>query len=256
MSEQYETEAEFLAHYDPGAYPRPSVTADVVVLTIRPNKGLCVLLVRRGNWPHKGKWALPGGFLEAGKESVDQAAARELKEETGLPGLYLKQLATFSDPGRDPRGHMISVAYTALVPAGRLVYRAGDDASDAGLFGISYEHGTLVLADGDARLQETDLAFDHAEIIKAALDRLRGRVSYEPDAFELLADKSGFTVYELRHVFELVLGKSLDSANFRKMFMRSYFKTGRVNTTGRFRGNTGHRPAALYRLNPDGKETT
>ncbi|MBO4514124.1 MAG: NUDIX hydrolase, partial [Lachnospiraceae bacterium] len=131
-------EKAFLENYDPDKYKKPSVTADVVTLTVDEQDQLCILLIKRGGYPYKGKWALPGGFMNTDEESVTQAARRELYEETGVQDVSLRQLYTFSQPGRDPRMHVVSVAYTALVPKGSLKVRAGDDAWEAEVFRISY----------------------------------------------------------------------------------------------------------------------
>lgn len=251
-------ERDFLANYDPGAYPRPSVTVDIVILTIRPGQSPkdrkpCILLIRRGGYPDKGKWALPGGFLAAGQESAEEAALRELREETGIGNAYLKQLYTFSRPDRDPRTHVLSVAYTALIPYSELTYRAGDDADDAALFEIhdyDPDTGTFLLRNPEhGCVRPEGMAFDHAEILDMALRRLRGRISYEPDAFALLGDRNAFTLHELQEIFEAILGQSLDPSNFRKMLRNSYIETGLVRPTGKSIKHKGRRPAALYALN-------
>lgn len=248
-----EEEKEFLAHYDPGDYPRPSVTADIIIFTICNRNELHMLLIKRGGYPQKGFWALPGGFINAGKESTDEAAARELKEETGIEQAYLNQLYTFSAPNRDPRTHVISVAYLALIPRIALSWNAGDDAADAKLFHISdYDEATgeLTLHNYEAGIiHDEDLAFDHAEIIRTAIRRIRGRISYELDAFELLKDKQCFTIYELKLIHEAILGKKLNTSNFRKMFQNNYMKTGLVESLGK-KGRFGANPEAmLFRLN-------
>lgn len=245
MREQ--TEQEFLQNYDPGKYPRPSVTSDIVLFTMDGADNLSVLLIKRGGHPYKGRWAIPGGFLNAGKESSEEAARRELKEETGLDAAYLNQLYTFSDPGRDPRTHVISVVYTALVPKGKLTgFTAGDDASNAALFAVSYDGKELSLACGAITLSGDDLAFDHKDIIIKAIERLRGRIWYEPDAFELLPDKGRFTINELKLAFEAVTGRVLDTPNFRKMFFRGYVRTGKTVPIGETRKGRGPHPAPLY----------
>lgn len=242
-----QTEAEFLASYDPGKYPRPSVTADIVLFTVGPHGHLMVLLIRRGGHPFKDRWALPGGFVSAGKESVDQAAARELAEETGIQNAYLKQLYTFSDPGRDPRTHVISVAYTALIPYSRLKFAARDDAADAKLFRAIVNDGLLYLNHNDRIMfRGIDLGFDHNDIILTAIKRLQGRISYEPDAFELLEDKGRFTLYELQQIFEAIQDTELDTSNFRKMVRRNYVETGFIAETGERGKRNGYRPAALF----------
>ena len=132
-----EEEKKFLDKYSPGDWKRPAVTADIVVFTVNPVGMLCVVLIQRKGYPYKGAWALPGGFLRVDEESVGETAVRELKEETGLSGVFLQQLKTYSEPERDPRMHVISVAHFALVPYSKISIVAGDDASDVDLFEIS-----------------------------------------------------------------------------------------------------------------------
>lgn len=240
-------EQEFLANYNAGAYARPSVTADIVVFTLDEDDDLCILMIKRGGYPYKGCYALPGGFLEAGKESIDDTARRELMEETGIKDAYLKQLCTFGAPDRDPRTHVISVAYTALIPKGSIRYEAGDDAAEAKLFKIRYDLNGICLKDGNQVIPQSKLAFDHARIIKTAILRLRGRISYEDDAFYLLKDKEAFTISELKRVHECIRNESLDPANFRKVFIRDYLKTGYVlDKNEKLKTDSGKRPAALY----------
>lgn len=254
MAKEYQTEEEFLRDYDPGKYPRPSVTSDIVLFTMDEANRLSVLLIKRGDWPYKDRWALPGGFVMAGKESTEEAACRELKEETGLDDVYLNQLYTFSDPGRDPRTHVISVVYMALVPKGKLSgFHAGDDASDAALFAVKYENGKLTLHNDRITLAGTGLAFDHNNVIIKAIERIRGRISYEYDAFELLPDKSRFTIHELKLAFEAVTGHHMDTPNFRKRFFRSYVRSGRVIPLNESRRDNA-RPAALYAFVPEKEE--
>ena len=157
-------EIDFLKKYDASEFERPSVTADVVVLTLDSSDDLSILLIKRGEYPFKGCWAIPGGFLQAGKESIDEAAARELKTETNIDNVFLKQLYTFGNPGRDPRTTVISVAYTALVPKHMLDIKAGDDAQDARLFKIKYDVNGIVFTNEGLTITENDLAFDHNEI--------------------------------------------------------------------------------------------
>ena len=176
-------EKEFLEQYDVTKFERPSVTADIVIFTLDDSDELNILLIKRGGFPYKDHWAIPGGFLEAGKESIDEAAARELKTETNIDNVYLKQLYTFGDLGRDPRTTVLSVAYTALVPKHKLNIRAGDDAKEAKLFSIKYDVNGIIFTNEDTVITENDLAFDHAEIIKMAITRLRNRIDYEDDAF-------------------------------------------------------------------------
>lgn len=157
-------------------YPKPSLTADVVTFSLDEQERLSVLLIRRGHDPFAGHWAIPGGFSEP-QETVAESAARELLEETGIAGLPLEELRVFSKPGRDPRGWVVSVAFIAVLPVNRRAEAKGsDDATDAKFFVISEG------ADGSLSLHDHDqpagaLAFDHDEMLKSAVDRLKERAS-------------------------------------------------------------------------------
>ena len=241
-------EQEFIRNYKADAYERPSVTADIVVFTLDDEDDLNILLIQRKGFPYKDHWAIPGGFLEVGRESIDDTARRELYEETGLDidNIYLKQLYTFGKPDRDPRTHVISVAYTALIPKSQLTISAGDDASDAKLFKIKYDVNGMLFVNDTISLGESQLAFDHNEIIRTAITRIRGRIDYEPDAFNLLKDKSEFTIYELKRIYESIKNTTLDTANFRKSFIRNYVNTGLVVDLDRKRAETGKKATELY----------
>lgn len=199
---------------DGDRHAHPSVTADVIVFTQGPGGGLYVLLIQRRSEPFAGRWALPGGFCVPG-ESVEQSALRELEEETGLKGLYLEQLRTFSSPGRDPRGWIISVAHMALVPLHRRPEPvAGDDAASAKWWRI------VTLPDASFKLQDGDecsgpLAFDHELMLSFALEQLRERV--EQLAFELLPPT--FTLAQAQALFETILGDKLPGPTFREWLM-------------------------------------
>ena len=242
------TEQEYLQNYDPGDYPRPSVTADVVLFTIGNDNRLNVLLIRRAGHPYQNRWSLPGGFLNAGQETVEQAAERELREETGVSNVPLSQLAVFSDPSRDPRMHVISVAFTALVPRGGIQPVGSDDAAEAQLFEITYDGEALSLRCGNVIISEQSLAFDHAAIIKQAIDKLRGDACREKSAFDLLKDKNSFTVYELQLAHEAILGRELTKSNFKRWFKAIYANRGLVETTGETSQEYSRRSAAKYRL--------
>jgi len=182
-------------------YPRPGLTVDVVIFTLRENR-LQVLLVQRGEPPFAGRWALPGGFVQI-DESLEEAAGRELAEETGVQQAYLEQLYTYGDVGRDPRGRVVSVAYYALIPADAPVQaEGGSDARQARWFPVQ---------------GLPQLAFDHAEIVAYALRRLRYKVEYTAACFELLPDE--FTLTEIQHTYELILGEKLDKRNFRRRIL-------------------------------------
>jgi len=223
-----EEEKHYLESYDVSQYERPSVTTDIVIFTLDKDDDLNILLIKRGCHPYKNHWAIPGGFLEVGKESLDDAAARELKEETNIDNVYLKQLYTFGEPNRDPRTTVVSVAYTALVPKESLNVKAGDDAEDAQLFKIKYDVNGIIFCNDSINITENDLAFDHNEIIRTAITRLRNRIDYEDDAFNLLKDKSSFTISELKRIYDSIKNTTLDLPNFRKMFLREYVKTKKV----------------------------
>ncbi len=164
------TEAEFLAGYDPDKYPKPSLTAYVAIFSHGAG-GLRLLLIRRGGHPYLGRLALPGGFANK-NEPLEQTAARELEEETGVRGLPLRLVGVFSAPGRDPRGWVVTAAYTALVEEGQLTVTAGDDAADAQWYDVVTGSGGVLLRRGEEELALNGgkLAFDHAEIIAHALE--------------------------------------------------------------------------------------
>ena len=208
-------ETEFLAAYNPREFPSPAVTVDICVFTIRDGL-LQVLLVERADHPYKGFWAIPGGFVNAGNdqgspggsEDPDDAALRELGEETGLdpfPG-HLEQLRTFGRPGRDPRTRVISIAYVAFAPDLPDPV-AGSDATRARFWPVT--DLDLDRAAGD---ETVGLAFDHREIITAALERVRSKIEYTTLAAEFLTEP--FTLPDLRRVYTAVWGFDLDAANF------------------------------------------
>ncbi len=207
-----------------GHHSYPAIAVDMVIFTVGADD-LLVLLVQRRGEPFAGNWAIPGGFVGA-DESLDGAAARELREETSVEAVYLEQLYTFGEPGRDPRGRVISVAYFALVRQA-LDVRGGDDAADARWFPLK---------------ALPPLAFDHGAILDYALERVRRKVEYTNIVYSLLPDT--FTLTELQRVYEIVLGKDLDKRNFRKKFG----SLDLIDPTGESRRDGAHRPAKLYRF--------
>ena len=237
-----EEEEKFLEAYRPGAFPRPSVTVDLVVFTVI-DKLLHVLLVRRGEHPFKGRWALPGGFVRVNDdrrdqgEDLDAAAHRELLEETGLShgstaGIFLEQVGAFGKPGRDPRMRVISVAYYALVrPTLVPLIKAGGDVSHAKWVDV-------------AALAQTELAFDHDDIVAAALARMRADLDRTSIAYELVPET--FTIQELRAVHEAIGGAVLDPGNFRKKFLRA-IEDG-VIEAARGKRATASKPASVYKF--------
>lgn len=215
------------------AHPPVAVTVDLVVLTVRAGR-LSVLLVRRGVAPHRGRWALPGGFVRP-DEDLAGAAARELAEETGLRDLpvHLEQLATYGAPKRDPRMRVVTVAYLAIGPDLPDPV-AGSDAAVA--------HWVPV---DDGLSERGRLAFDHAVILSDGLERARAKLEYTPLAS--LFCPQPFTVTELRQIYESVWGFPLDPRNFhRKVTSVEGFLAPTGETTGRHRG----RPAKLYLSGP------
>ena len=253
----------FLQEYDPSQFERPSVTVDILVMTVLERK-LHLLLVRRSELPFLGKWALPGGFLKM-DESAEEAAARIVLAKAGVSGAHLEQLYTFSSVERDPRTRVLSIAYLATVPYGKLKFAAGDSVDNASLYtvdGISgdgidtgsedafaSDESELVLTSPEGNeITGRDLAFDHEMIIRTAVLRMRGKIGYTDLAFGFLEDPSAFTLTELRHIYEAVLGRALDVGNFRRTIKRDYESAGKITERGLEKGSVG-RPAMLYRTN-------
>lgn len=233
MNENNLTEDEFIAQYDMSKYPTVAATVDLLVFTIRDEQ-LQLLLIERGGHPEKGKLALPGGFVNT-DESLDEAAERELMEETGVSASgYLEQLKTYGNPHRDRRGFVISTAYVALVPH-VADPEAADDAAAADFYPVSEILGEL---------SET-LAFDHLQIIEDGLARVRAKLEYAPVAHEFIDDET-FTMSEFRRVYEIVWGVELLPSNFRRKVQSV---PGMVEPTGERRRTEadGGRTSDLYR---------
>lgn len=281
------TEKEYLAQYKPKDYERPSVATDMVIFTAVncyednyrriPQKELKVLLIKRGGHPYLGMWALPGGFVNP-DETTEQAAKRELIEETGVDNIYLEQLYTFSTPHRDPRMWVMSCSYMALIDSSKVNVQAGDDAQQAEWFTVDFStisnnidynqegfvkvtNYRLTLTNGDIQLsanikhtktrkntgiendycltENNGLAFDHAQIIAFAVERLRGKVTYTDIALNLMPEY--FTLTELQQVYEIILNKTLLKAPFRRKY--SYL----AEETDKLTKDAGHRPSRLYK---------
>jgi 8-oxo-dGTP diphosphatase len=228
------TEKEFLASYDPREFPPVGVTVDLVLLTVRQGR-FSLLLVRRARHPERGRWALPGGFVGV-EEDLDDAARRELAEETGVsappPSMHLEQLRTYGTPGRDPRMRVISVAYVVFAPD-LPAPTAGSDADLARFWPVS---------------ELPELAFDHADVIADGVERARAKIEYTPLAAAFLEEP--FTLSELRAIYEEVWGLPQDPSNFRRKVLRLEGFVTPVGEIAQPRGAQGGRPAELYRRGP------
>jgi len=206
-------------------YPRAALTVDCVVFGFDEGD-LKLLLIQRDLEPFAGSWALPGGFVHV-DESLEDAARRELQEETGVSRVYLEQLYSFGQPDRDPRERVVTVAYYALVKLSAHSVKAATDARNAAWFDVS---------------DLPRLAFDHEEIIEVALQRLKGKVRYEPIGFELLPPK--FTLTQLQHLYETIAEAPLDKRNFRKKILAMDV----LIETDEIEQDVAHRAARLYRF--------
>jgi 8-oxo-dGTP diphosphatase len=223
--------ADLPSGYDPTQFPAFAVTVDVVILTMSAGV-LHVLLVKRGESPFEGMWAIPGGFKRPA-ETLDEAAKRELVEETGVDAAsMLAQFGAYGDPGRDPRMNVVTVGYLAVIrDVGELV--AGTDAAEAALVPVS-----------DVLEERRELAFDHLRIVRDAIERVR--IELEVSGIATAFVGQTFTMAELRAVYEAIWGVQLDAANFRRSVVS---EDGWVIPTGRHAapGSSGGRPAELYR---------
>lgn len=280
------TEEEFFKLYDSDIYKKPSFSVDMLIFTVTdeeklnyrklPEKSLKILLVKRGDHPFIGKWALPGGFVDV-EESLEEAALRVLKTETNIDDIYMEQLFTWGDVNRDPRTRVISASYMALVDSSSLNIKAGSDEDEARWFNVDYtilqqkkaaaENGYIyeqiaeiklwtdsenltskikITENPDGRIKreiiESDgIAFDHGKFIEYAVDRLRNKIEYTGLAFNLMPEL--FTLTELQQVYQVILGKELLAAAFRR-------KTANmVIETNQFTKDAGHRPSKLFRYN-------
>ena len=207
-------------------YPRPAVTTDCVIFGY-DGKELKVLLIERGIGPFKGCWAFPGGFLNMDEDAL-AGARRELKEETGLEDAFIEQFHTFSEPGRDPRGRVITIAHYALVKIQEV--EGGDDAAQARWFPIG---------------EVPPLAFDHDRILRMAMSRLKERIHFEPVGFELLPDV--FTMPQLQNLYEAILEVHFDRRNFASKML----KLGILEDTGDRPAGASSRIPVSYRFNKE-----
>ena len=266
-----QTEKEFLSQYSISQYERPSLTADIAAFMVRSEENdnykrnsetkLSILLINRGGHPFKGFWALPGGFLQP-SETVEECALREITEEANVTPVSLMPVGVFSEPGRDPRGWIISNAFASIISEASVKQRGGDDASDAQWFDVRFEQGkdgnyyldlcydniklSAVLTAEETRFGRTkykikdsgNLAFDHAKIIATALTALRNGAKNFETIFDFLPGK--FTLTSLQKVQETIMNMSILPANFRRKI------SDYVVETDEYTQGAGHRPAKLY----------
>lgn len=266
------SEKEYLSQYNIRKYERPSLTADIVAFMIRSEESdnykrnsdaiLSILLINRGAHPFQGCWALPGGFLQP-TETIEECALREITEEANVAPVSLMPVGVFSEPGRDPRGWIISNAYASIISEDSVKQRGGYDASDAQWFDIGFAQGkdgdyhldlsydeirlSAVLTEEETRFGKTsfkikdsgNLAFDHARIIATALTALREDAKNFETIFDFLPEK--FTLAELQKVQETIMNISFLPANFRRKI------SDYVAETEEYTQGAGHRPAKLYR---------
>jgi ADP-ribose pyrophosphatase YjhB (NUDIX family) len=280
------TEEEFLEQYDADVFKKPSFTVDMLIFTVTdeekenyrrlPEKSLKILLVKRGDHPYIGKWALPGGFISV-DESLEESAIRVLRAETNIDDIYMEQLYTWGEVDRDPRTRVISSSYMALVDSNNLNIRAGSDEDDARWFNVKYnllEEKKIAVEKGyiyertvevklwnvseelSSRIKITEningkvdreiietigIAFDHGKLIEYGIDRMRNKIEYTSLAFNLMPEL--FTLTELQQVYEVIQGKELLAAAFRRKIANM------VIETNEFTKDAGHRPSKLFRYN-------
>ncbi len=268
---EYKTEEEFLKHYDSSCFEKLSMTADILLVSVSDQeqtnyrktstKMMSILLAKRDDFPYKGKWCVPGGFLDVKGETLEECAKRVLKRETNLEDIYLEQLYTFDDIDRDPRLRVVSTSYVALVDKNRLTKKV-ENASwfdvtlieeKDDLVEITLDNGEEVISFTIKKLlkeKTTDryqyevvkndkLAFDHAKVIFSGLERIRNKVNYTDIVFNMMPEY--FTLGELQQVYEVILNKKLLDPAFRRIIADKVEKTKKMKTGG------GHRPSYLFR---------
>ena len=268
---EFKSEEEFLKNYDSSIFEKLSMTADILLLSVSDQeqtnyrktstKMMSILLAKRTEYPFKGKWCVPGGFLDVANETLEECAKRVLKRETNLEDIYLEQLYTFDNLDRDPRMRVVSTSYVALVDKNKLTQKV-ENASwfDLTLIEEKDDLVELTLDNGEEvirfvlkkvlREKTTDrydfeivenekLAFDHAKVILAGLERIRNKVNYTDIVFNMMPEY--FTLGELQQVYEVILNKKLLDPAFRRIIADKVVKTNKMRTGG------GHRPSYLFK---------
>ena len=272
MKKEYKSEAEFLKDYNPKDFEQLSMTADILLISISDeetnnyrktnDKMMSILLVKRDDYPFKGKWCLPGGFLNPVGETLEECAKRVLKKETNLQDIYLEQLYTFDNPKRDPRTRVVSTSYMALVDKNKLTDMINENACwfDVVLLEDNKKEVEVTLSNSIdtihlkikkvLREKTTDrydfisennneIAFDHDLVIVAGLERLRNKLNYTDIVFNMMPKY--FTLGELQKVYEVILNKKLLDPAFRRII------GGKVEKTNKMKTGEGHRPSALFK---------
>jgi 8-oxo-dGTP diphosphatase len=224
---------------DLDAHRHPALAVDLVILTIEEGE-VCAVVMPRDDLA-KGAFALPGGFVRHG-QSLDQTVERVFAEKTGLSGIAFEQLATYGDPARDPRGHVVSVVYLALVPAMRLAQASLAAGLQLAAIRVTWTGETGGPATAQAKGAVLPLAFDHAAILGDTIRRLRGKIDYSLIGFGLLPPR--FTLRDVQQVHEAILGRSLHKPAFR----RKLLDRGILRETGQTETGGAYRPAALFEL--------
>ena len=268
---EYKNEEEFLKDYDSSMFEKLSMTADIVIISVsnsdngnyrKPDdKSMSILLAKRDDYPFKGKWCLPGGFLDPKNETLEECARRVLKRETNLSNIYLEQLYTFDAIDRDPRMRIVSTAFVALVDKNKLT----DHVENASWFDVTLieekNHVVDIVLDNgvetisfsikkELREKTTDrydfitrknesLAFDHDKVILSAIERIKNKLNYTDIVFNMMPKY--FTLGELQQVYEVILNKKLLDPAFRRIIAHKVEKTDKMKT------GEGHRPSALFR---------
>lgn len=272
MKKEYKTEEEFLKDYNPKDFDQLSMTSDILLISVsdckqenyrkNSNKMMSILLVKRQDFPYKGKWCLPGGFLDPKTETLEDCAKRVLKQETNLSNIYLEQLYTYDAIDRDPRTRVVSTSYIALVDKARLKEEINPNASWFDIILLEEKEGKvdIVLDNGIQQISLTikkrlrknstdrydfiatknnDLAFDHAIVLLAGIERIRNKLNYTDIVFNMMPKY--FTLKELQQVYEVILNKKLLDPAFRRIIEKKVEKTDKIKT------GEGHRPSALFK---------
>lgn len=213
--------------YNKELYDKPSVAVDLLVFTIEDDR-LKIVLVKRDEQPFKDQIALPGVFVKM-DETLDDAAKRGILEEAGIEDIYFEQLYTWGDVNRDPRMRIISVSYLSLTPIEKIHLSAGQRTTSVELYDVE-----------ELLASDVELAFDHKKIIEYGRERIKNKTEYTQIAFEFLEEE--FTLPRLQKVYEILLGKPLHKANFRRKIMPM------VEETENMTSGDAHRPSKIYRL--------